>query len=121
LLEDVGTLENPQVFVRLGEIIAAVGDAHTTIDYWDGHLYPLSFWFFGGDLYIVDTSGEYDDMRYAEVLQINGIGIKDIIQQLTRLIPHENENWPAAMLPEFIQKPVYMYGLGLFPMKAVRC
>ena len=115
LLEDVGTLENPQVFVRLGEIIAAVGDAHTTIDYWDGHLYPLSFWLLSGDLYIIDTSDEYDDMRYAKVLLINGIGIEDIIWQLTSLIPHENENWLTAILPEFIQKPIFMYGLGLIP------
>jgi hypothetical protein len=36
-----------------------------------------------------------------------------VIEQLTSLISHENESWVLAMLPNFLQAPVYMYGLGI--------
>ena len=115
LIGDVDTLTNPQIFVRLGQIIAAAGDAHTTIDYWDGCLYPLSFWLFGGDVYIVDTDDAYGELRCAKVLEINGIAIGEVILQLAGLIPHENENWLMAVLPQYIQKPLFLFGLGLIP------
>ena len=113
LIERIDQLNNYQVFVELNKIIASVGDAHTTVNYWDGYTYPLQFWILDGDAYIVNADKKLEGMMYSKVLKINGTDIHSVLEQLTSLISYENESWVYAMLPNYLQSPVYMYGLGI--------
>lgn len=113
LIEEVDTLSNKSIFVEINKIIASVGDAHTSINYWDGYSYPLQFWIFDDKVYIVNAGTDLEEMMYSQVLKIDGIAIDLVISQLKTLISHENESWVLAMLPNYLQSPVYMYGLGI--------
>ena len=113
LIEKIDQLNNNQVFVELNKIIASVGDAHTTVNYWDGYTYPLQFWILDGDAYVVNADTKLKGMMYSKVLKINGADIHTVLEQLTSLISYENESWVFAMLPNYLQSPVYMYGLGI--------
>lgn len=115
LIGKVDQLNNKQVFVELNKIIASVGDAHTSINYWDGYSYPLRFWIFDGNVYIINADKGLEEMMYSQVLGINGVAIDSVIEQLTSLISHENESWVMTMLPQYLQSPVYLYGLGVVP------
>jgi hypothetical protein len=99
--------------VELNKIVASIGDAHTSINYWDGYSYPLKFWIFDGDVYVVNADTGLEKMRFSQVLKIDGVDIDVILERLTSLISHENESWVSAMLPSYLQSPVYMYGLGV--------
>lgn len=113
LIDNTSQLNNKQVFVELNKIIASVGDAHTSINYWDGYSYPLRFWIFGSDVYVVNADTSLEGMMYSKVLKIDGTDIDLVMEQLTTLISHENESWISAMLPDYLQSPVYLYGLGI--------
>ncbi len=113
LAEKVDELKNLEVFTSLGAIVAAIGDAHTSINYWDGYKYPLRFWIFGEDLYIINVDKSLESLLNTKVMKINGMDSKVVMEKLTQLIPYENESWVKSMLPDFISSPVYLYGLGL--------
>lgn len=113
LLNKVDQLNNKQVFVELNKIVASVGDAHTSINIYDGYHYPLQFWIFDGKVYVVNTDKSLKAMMYSQVLKINGMDIGKVMERLTLLISHENDNCILAMLPNYLLAPVYMYGLGI--------
>ncbi len=113
LIDQVDQLSNKQVFVELNKIIASVGDAHTSINYWDGYSYPLQFYVLDGKVYVVNAGKDFEDMLFSQVIKINDVDINKVIEQLKTLISHENESWVSAMLPNYLQSPVYMYGLGI--------
>jgi hypothetical protein len=115
LIKNINKLNNTEVFVELNKIIASVGDAHTTINYWDGYRYPLKFWIFGEHVYVVNADTTLEEMLFSKVIKINGIDIEKITKDLSALISHENESWLKAMLPQYLESPVYMYGLGIIP------
>jgi hypothetical protein len=113
LIDKVDQLSNKQVFVEINKIIASVGDAHTSINYWDGYSYPLQFYILDGKVYVVNAGKAFEDMLFSQVIKINGVDVDKVTEQLRTLISHENESWVLAMLPNYLQSPVYMYGLGI--------
>lgn len=113
LISKVDKLTNKQVFTELNKIVASVGDAHTTMNYWDGYSYPLQFQIFDGNVYVVNADKSLEGMMYSKVTKIDGVEINSITEKLKTLISHENDSWVLAMLPNYLQAPVYMYGLGI--------
>lgn len=113
LIDKIDQLGNQQVFTELNKIVASIGDAHTHINYWDGYSYPLQFWIFDGNAYVVNADTSLKEMMYSKILKINGVDIDIVIKQLTSLISHENDSWVLAALPSYLQSPVFMYGLGI--------
>jgi len=111
LIDKIDQINNEQVFVELNKIVASIGDAHTAINIWDGYSYPLQFWIFDGNVYVVNADTSLEEMIFSQVLKIDGVDINIVIEQLTTLISHENESWVLAMLPNYLQSPIYMYGL----------
>lgn len=113
LIDKIDQLSNAQVFTELNKIIASVGDAHTTINYWDGFKYPLQFQIIDGNVYIVNADTSLKEMLFSKVIKINGIDTNIVVEKLKSLISHENDSWELAMLPNYLQSPVFMYGLGI--------
>ncbi|WP_313130912.1 hypothetical protein [Anaerocolumna sp.] len=113
LIGKIDQIDNKKAFVELNKIIASIGDAHTSINIWDGYNYPLQFWIFDGKVYVVNADTSLEEMVFSQILKIDGVDIDSVIEQLTTLISHENESWVLAMLPNYLQAPVYMYGLGI--------
>ena len=115
LIVKVDKLELHQILVALSEVIAAVGDAHSNINFFNGYVYPLQFYAFDGGLYVINADKSLADMLFARVTKINGMDASDVMTRLTAVIPHENKSWVLARLPEYLAWPVYMYGLGIIP------
>ncbi|NLK75296.1 MAG: hypothetical protein GX288_08430 [Clostridiales bacterium] len=113
LIENIENLNDTQVYTELNKIIASIGDAHTNINYWDGYSYPLKFWIFEDEVYIINADTSLEEMMYSQVLKIDGVDIDEVVKQLTSLISYENESWLLARLPRYLQWPVFMYGLGI--------
>ena len=117
LIADVDKSENGKIFIKLCEIIAAVQDGHSGISIWDGNSYPLVFYIFENDLYVVNADNSLADILHSRVIKINNTDISEIIPQLKKLIPRENEYWGLTLLPRYFSHPVYMYDLGIIPDK----
>ncbi len=115
LIKQVDKLTNKQVFAEMNKIVASIGDAHTGMNYWDGYKYPLKFYCFNDEIYVINADKSLSDILYTKVISINGTDIHIIVDKLKELIPHENDSWVAAQLPNYLLTPVFMYGLGLIP------
>ena len=98
----VGELNDTQIFVELNKVGAAIGDAHTTMDYFSGYFYPFWFEIFDGELYIINTDEANSDLLYAKVSHINEYPASYIMEELEILIPHENEYWVSRMMPQYL-------------------
>lgn len=115
LITRIPELNNQQVFVELNKITTAIGDAHTGFSYFDGYIYPVMLYSFGDDIYVVNADKSLEDILYAKVVAVNGHDIAEIKEQLTLLIPHENDIWLKNQLPGYLRLPVFLYGLNLIP------
>lgn len=113
LADKVDRLNNNQVFVELNKIIAKIKDAHTSINYWDGYTYPLQFYMFGEDIYVVNADQGLQEALNARITAVNGVPIDEVVDKLTELVSYENESWLMARLPEYFASPVHMHGLGI--------
>lgn len=112
LYNDVDKLSNNQVFIELGKIIASIRDGHTRIDYSDGRSYPLEFYMFNDEIYIINTDKTLQDMMYSKIVSIDNISYKEILTELTQQISYENESWLKGELPNRIM-PTFLYGIGI--------
>ncbi|MCL2648882.1 MAG: hypothetical protein FWD61_18100 [Phycisphaerales bacterium] len=115
LIAKVDKLNKDQICVALQEVIAAVGDAHSHVNIFNGYMYPLQFYIFDGGLYVINTDKTLADMLFTRVTKINGVDANEVMTRLTALIPHENKSWVLAQLPNYLTLTVYMYGLGIIP------
>jgi len=113
LINKVDQLDNKHLLVDISKIIAAVGDAHTNINIWDGYLYPLQFWLFDDGVYIVNADARYEDMIFSKVLKIDGTDIETVKKILSETISYENESWLKVMLQNNLRMPAYLYGSGI--------
>jgi len=112
LYNNVDKLNNDQVFIELGKIISSIGDGHTSINYWDGKSYPLEFYMFNDEIFIINADKSLQDMMYSKIVSIDDVSYKDIIAELTKQISYENESWLKQALPNRIM-PAFLYGLGI--------
>ncbi len=107
LKNDVPKFKDYEIECRLAQIVASIGDAHTSLylnfDY--SSTYPLKVWWFGEDLRVIKTDREHKDILSAKLTQINGIPISEIAKKTDSLISHENAQWLKAMDPQYIMMP----------------
>lgn len=115
LIGRVDKLHNKQVFVEMNKITASLGDAHTGMNYFDGFTYPLKFYCFNDEIYVIDADESLESILYAKITKINGLDINIVAEGLKTLISHENEYWVKSYLPNYLSKPVFMYSLGIIP------
>lgn len=117
LIAEVDRLSNEQVFARLAQIMASIGDAHTVFNFWNGYDFPLQFYLFGTDIYVVNAEKGMEHLLYQKVTAVNGMPVADVLLRLATLIPAENESYLKNALPEYLAAPVYLYGLGIIADK----
>jgi len=66
-------------------------------------LLPLKFYWFKDGIYIISCDYEYKDLLGFKVLKINNTPIKDYINMVAVLIPHENESLIKARFNDYIE------------------
>lgn len=115
----VNKLNNFQVFTEINKVISSIGDAHTSMNYFDGYTYPLNFYSFDDGIYVINADKSLGDILYTKLISINGVPVDSITDKLKNLISHENDSWAEALLPTYLELPVYMYGLGIIPDERV--
>ena len=126
---DIPSLPDHVIAVRLAQIVAMVGDAHTTMYLASGlypiRRYPLTTRVFKEAGYVTDvTSATRETNRgkasYARALgmRVVRIGDFDISKAgmlVASVISAENEAWIKAMIPPYLTSPEVLNALGILP------
>jgi hypothetical protein len=113
----IPTLADHQIIVRMVEITAKVGDAHTYV-----HLpstfkrYPLVPYWFGNELRVVRTTKEYKDALGAKIVKIGGFSMEDVKRRLLSVISQNENEWFVLNDSQYyLARPEVLHTLGIVP------
>ncbi|MEO1033275.1 MAG: hypothetical protein AAFX55_17860 [Bacteroidota bacterium] len=89
------SLDDKELIVRMSELLARVGDAHTWLhpgyqDSWEFQRLPIKLNYFEDGLFITATDKAYKDLIGSQLLAINSIDVKGIKSQISQVGYNEN-------------------------------
>ena len=106
-------LDNDEIKVRIAQIVASVGDAHTSINIPVYYLCPLEFYWFSDGIYSINTSKTDETLLYKKITHIDGMEIEKVIEKLSTIISHENQSYLKSLLPKYLPAIQLLYGLKI--------
>ena len=113
LKKEVPHLNDDQIKIGVQKIVASIGDAHTNIAFGFQKKFPLKFYWFEKNIYVINTIKNYENIIYNQLVSINGKNIDEVIEENTKIVSHENSQWVKSILPRFISAPEVLHGLDL--------
>ena len=105
--------DNYMTCVTIAEIVASVGDAHTTVTMPIARFIPFEFYWFPEGIYIVDSFNGDKDSLNCKVTHLNGIPMDEVIGRIARIVSHENNSFLKAQLPKYLPAVEVLYGLEI--------
>jgi C-terminal processing protease CtpA/Prc len=117
LERDLDDLSSSEIYTRLTEIVASLGDGHTAI-YPDSRLavYPIYTYWFTDGLYIVATSDSEQYLLNCRVVEIAGMEVEDALERLRKVVSYDNEWGFLHSHSDYLNKEEIMKGLGIVEM-----
>lgn len=106
-------MNDAEIKVSLSQIVASIGDAHTSINFSAEKMFPLEFYWFNDGIYIINTSEDYKDFKYKKLKKINNKDINEIIERISSVVSHENEAILKSQVPIRIALPELLKGLKI--------
>lgn len=115
LKKDLPQLNQYQVFTRLQQITAKIGDGHTYVLVPKSfHRYPFSTFWFGDQLYVTRATDEYKHVLGMRLKKINNFNIEDVNEKISTLLSTQENKWYSlATSPFYLSIPEYLNGLGV--------
>ena len=111
LKANVNNLDYDEMKVELSRIVAMVKDAHTSLSFPVKRYIPLRFYCFSNGIYIIAVSKGYENLLYKKVTAIEDSSIEDVIEELSKIISHENKYFLKAQCAKYLQAADVLYGL----------
>lgn len=109
LENDLENLDSSEIQVRIMEIIASVGDSHSTIrNFQSNIIYPIKTYWFKEGLYVIEADFQYKEILGCKILSINNVPIENIVKNIDTLIPNENKFMLRLKEPEYLVDPKVM-------------
>lgn len=100
------TLSDFAIVLKLQQLIASFGDAHTTTNWFQflkkQDYLPIGVYWFSDGIYILKTSKEYEKLLGKKIVKINGYPILQIIDSLKTLITVDND----ALVKHYVPKAI---------------
>ncbi|MEA3460374.1 MAG: hypothetical protein U9R49_00755 [Bacteroidota bacterium] len=95
-----------QVSVRLQQVLAAMGDAHTQINYHflidKSRILPLDCYWFEEGIYILKTDRLYDQLLGKKLVAINRVPIEVVIDSLSTLLVIDSQSVLKNSIPRML-------------------
>lgn len=93
LRDQLPTMDDTQFQLALSELVAALGDGHTGLqpDLSRWHYFPFNVRWFDDQITLIATDSAHQELLGAEIREVNGIPIAQVIERFGRLISHDNE------------------------------
>lgn len=113
LKSDIPRLNDDELTVRLSEIIASIGDAHTRVSFDSSKIFPFNFYWFKEGIYCINTTETYKNVLNKRLIKVNGIDVKDVLTKLNKIVPSENEWHFRSQATNYLIIPQVLKGLHL--------
>ena len=113
LQADLPGCDDAMATTRLMAIVAAIGDAHTTVIPTVNHYLPFEFYWFAEGLHVVAARPGQQEWLAAKVAGVERMPIEEVVTALTSILAHENEAFVASLLPSYLAAADLLYGLEI--------
>lgn len=113
LQAELADCDDAMVTTRLMAIVAAIGDAHTTVIPTVSHYLPFEFYWFAEGLHVVAAQPGQQEWLAAKVTAVEGMPTGKVVSALTSILAHENEAFVASLLPSYLAAADLLYGLEI--------
>jgi hypothetical protein len=110
---DIPKLNDDELTVRLSEIIASVGDAHTRVSFDSSQIFPFGLYWFKEGIYCINTTQAYKNVLHKRLTKVNGMDVEEVLSRLNRIIPSENEWHFRSQTVQSMIIPQVLKGLDL--------
>jgi uncharacterized protein (TIGR03437 family) len=117
----IGNLTDAEFYVQLAALVAMAGDAHTMI-YLSGNVpqigfrtFPLQFRWLDDGVFVTAASTDYARAAGASLVQIAGMPIDRVMQKLTAIIAHDNDQWLKSTSERYLTGQGILQGLDIAP------
>lgn len=113
----IPSLQEHQIIVRMLQITAKVGDAHTYVHLPQGFKrYPISLYWFGNELRVVRATKDYIDALGARVVKIAETSIGEVQARLLSVLSQSENDWfILSNSPAYMARPEVLHTLGVVP------
>ncbi len=96
-----------EISVRLQQVLARMGDAHTVINYHfnvdPDYILPIDCYWFQEGIYILKSPIEYKQILGKRVVSINGNPVKEVVDSLSTLLVDDNLSLVKNQVPMMIK------------------
>lgn len=117
LEREIPALSDEQITLRFAEIVAKVGDAHTSLSLTGTsvpfRIYPIRLQWFSDGLFVTRASPEWRGAIGCQLVQIGENNIQQVYEEVGKLVSHENEPWKKCISGSYLVIPEVLHGLGL--------
>jgi hypothetical protein len=107
-----------QALVGLFQVVALLGDAHTTVEPAPTlglRQYPIELYDFDDGLYVRQADSAHARLVGARVVRFGSASAADAMARAATIVSHENDWWVRAWAPFWMTIPEIANGLGLTP------
>jgi tetratricopeptide (TPR) repeat protein len=117
LRQDVPTLSDGEVWVRMQMLLAMLGQSHNSIWHFQGAdrvditMFPLSFYVFSDGVHVVDA--ERSEWIGAEVLRVADTPAAEAMRQIERVVTSETPMKVNWLGPAYLRMPQVLHTLGI--------
>ncbi len=116
---DIPSLQDHEIVTRMMQLVAAIGDAHTTLSL-NGSLlrfrtYPVKTYWFTDGLYVTSVSSAYPEALGKRITNIGSLDNNQANLQVATVISHENDAWVKAQAAAQFASPEVLHALRIMP------
>lgn len=114
----IPSLSSNQILVRFAQLVALVGDGHTSFLPGEQlkyvfHYFPIRLWSFSDGIYVISTTKDYQHLLGKRVIQIDDTAIEDVYDLISTTIGADNDMEYTYTIPFQIRRPELLNALGI--------
>jgi uncharacterized protein (TIGR03437 family) len=113
LTQSIPQLSDDQITVRIMQLVAMVGDAHTVAYSPLFADLPIRFRWFSDGLFVNAAVPEYSQALGAKVMQIGNLPVDQAYGLVSTVIPHDNDYWVRETTETYLGTSRLLAALGI--------
>jgi uncharacterized protein (TIGR03437 family) len=118
LQADLSTLTDGQFYVRLAQLVAMPGDAHTYLYLSNApgfQTLPFHLKWLDDGVFVTSAGPEYTAALGTRLVAVGSLPIDDVMGRLGTVIPHENDQWLHYAAQTYLLQQQTLEGLSIIP------
>lgn len=113
LVAAVPSLIDSEVVVRIFQLVAMIGDAHTSVGGVAFATYPFAVYWFDDGLYVTRASREQADLFASRVTAVDGHPVDEVLAAVGTVFAHENDSWLRSVAPSYVVAGAVLHALKI--------